>query len=88
MIMRCFSILNLALAKTLHLEKHFSGKVKFIFTVEEEIGLGGARNVAAYFLWGLDAAIVIDCRGTGDIVISCGGSISFCDEAYGQLIEK
>ena len=78
----------LQLAKTLNVDKAFSGKVKFIFTVEEEIGLVGARNVAEYFLWDVDAAIVIDRRGTGDIVTSCGGYIPFCGDAYGQWIEQ
>jgi len=66
----------------------FSGKVKFIFTVKEEIGLVGARKVDEYFLWGTDTAIVVDRRGTGDIVTSCGGYIPFCEEAYGQFFEK
>ncbi|GAE94685.1 peptidase T [Gracilibacillus boraciitolerans JCM 21714] len=30
----------------------FSGKVKYIFTIEEERGLIGARNLDDYFLWG------------------------------------
>lgn len=69
-------------------QSSFSGKVKFIFTVEEEIGLIGAKQVDDYFLWGTDAAIVVDRRGTGDIVTSCGGYIPFCDQAYGELLEK
>lgn len=78
----------LEVAKTLHQDTDFSGKVKYIFTVEEEIGLVGARNVAEYFLWDVDCAMVIDRRGTGDIVTSCGGVISFCDDAYGEWIEQ
>ncbi|WP_075981816.1 M20/M25/M40 family metallo-hydrolase [Bacillus massilinigeriensis] len=66
----------------------FNGKVKWIFTVEEEIGLNGARNVDEYFLWGTHAAIVVDRRGNGDIVTSCGGYFSFCDERYGEFIEE
>lgn len=66
----------------------FSGKVKYIFTIEEERGLIGARNLDDYFLWGTDAAIVVDRRGKGDIVTSCGGYIPFCDEAYGKFIER
>ncbi|WP_231505600.1 hypothetical protein [Bacillus sp. EB01] len=31
---------------------------------------------------------MIDRRGTGDIVTSCGGHIPFCDEQYGILFEK
>ena len=78
----------LNIAETLYQSPTFSGKIKFIFTVEEEVGLVGARNVDNYFLWGTDAAIVVDRRGTGDIVTSCGGSIPFCDEAYGTFMEQ
>jgi tripeptide aminopeptidase len=66
----------------------FNGKVKFIFTVQEEWGLVGATNVDEYFLWGTDGAIVVDRRGTGDIVVSCRGYIPFCAEEYGQFFEK
>ena len=69
-------------------DSSFSGKVKFIFTVKEEAGLVGARKVDDYFLWGTDAAIVVDRRGKGDIVTSCGGYIPFCDDAYGSFFEK
>jgi tripeptide aminopeptidase len=41
-----------------------------------------------YFLWGTDAAIVVDRRGKGDIVTSCGGYLPFCDKAYGRFIEE
>ncbi|OZM56947.1 hypothetical protein CIB95_09255 [Lottiidibacillus patelloidae] len=69
-------------------QTHFNGKVKFVFTVEEEIGLLGARNVNDYFLWGVDAALVVDRRGKGDIVTSCYGAFPFCDKAYSDFIEK
>ncbi|OLS35566.1 M20/M25/M40 family metallo-hydrolase [Bacillus sp. MRMR6] len=78
----------------LHLAEHlshnraFSGKVKFIFTVEEEQGLIGASQVDKHFLWGTDAAIVVDRRGDGDIVTSCGGHIPFCDSRYGLFFEE
>lgn len=65
----------------------FNGRVKFIFTVEEESGLIGARGVDETFLWGVDAAMVVDRRGTGDIVTSCGGYQSFCHEKFGSFIE-
>jgi tripeptide aminopeptidase len=79
-------------AVLLHIAEHlidssFSGKVKFIFTVQEEAGLVGADQVDEYFLWGTDAAIVVDRRSTGDIVTSCGGYIPFCDEKYGRFFE-
>ncbi|MCU1806386.1 M20/M25/M40 family metallo-hydrolase [Cytobacillus firmus] len=77
----------LQMAKNLE-KSSFRGTVKFILTVEEEIGLVGAQHVDEYFLWDVDAAIVLDRRGTGDIVISCGGYIPFCDDRYGQFIES
>lgn len=70
------------------LNSSFNGKVKYIFTVKEECGLVGARHVDNYFLWGTDAAIVVDRRGKGDIVTSCGGYFPFCTQAFGELIEK
>ncbi|MGJ9384328.1 M20/M25/M40 family metallo-hydrolase [Salipaludibacillus sp. CF4.18] len=66
----------------------FNGKVKFIFTVEEEIGLVGARSLEESFLWDVDAAIVVDRRNTTDIVVSCGGYIPFCHENYGTFFES
>ncbi|MFC0271845.1 hypothetical protein ACFFIX_10305 [Metabacillus herbersteinensis] len=59
---------------------------KMAFT-EEECGLVGARNLDPYFLWGTDAAIVVDRRGSSDIVTSFGGYSPFCDIAYGEFIE-
>jgi len=78
----------LNVARYLHHNRVFNGRIKFVFTVEEEVGLVGASNVADYFLWGVDAAVVVDRRNTGDIVTSCGGYIPFCDEAYGRFIEQ
>ncbi|MGG3915986.1 M20/M25/M40 family metallo-hydrolase [Rossellomorea vietnamensis] len=78
----------LHIAESLHLSTNFNGKVKFIFTVEEECGLVGANEVDAYYLWNTDAAIVVDRRGTGDIVTSCGGYVPFCDQRYGAFFEE
>ncbi|MGM0901589.1 MAG: M20/M25/M40 family metallo-hydrolase [Bacillota bacterium] len=78
----------LHMAEMLYRSSSFSGKVKYIFTVKEEIGLIGARKVDEYFLWGTDAAIVVDRRGKGDIITSCGGYIPFCDKEYGRFIEE
>ncbi|KKB33591.1 M20/M25/M40 family metallo-hydrolase [Bacillus thermotolerans] len=66
----------------------FNGRVKFIFTVEEEVGLVGARGVDDCFLWDVDAAFVVDRRGKGDIVTSCGGYEAFCEESFGAFIEE
>jgi tripeptide aminopeptidase len=78
----------LHIAEHLNKSSSFSGKVKFIFTVEEECGLVGASQVDEYFLWNTDAAIVVDRRGTGDIVTSCGGFIPFCLPGYGTFFEN
>ncbi|SFA85780.1 MULTISPECIES: M20/M25/M40 family metallo-hydrolase [unclassified Bacillus (in: firmicutes)] len=80
-------------AVLVHMAEHllhtsdFNGKVKYIFTVKEECGLVGAQGVDEYFLWGTDAAIVVDRRGSSDIVVSCGGYIPFCDPCYGEFFE-
>ena len=66
----------------------FNGTIKFVFTVEEECGLVGARNLEEYFLWDVDAAIVVDRRGSGDIVTSCSTIQPFCDIRYGQFFEQ
>ena len=52
------------------------------------MGLSEQETWNETFLWGTNAAIVVDRRGTGDIVTSCGGYIPFCEEAYGRLIEQ
>lgn len=67
---------------------NFHGVVKYIFTVKEEIGLVGARSVAEYFLRDVDAAIVVDRRNTGDIVVSNGSYFPFCHEIYGEFFEQ
>lgn len=79
----------LHMAEYLYQNKRFNGKVKFIFTVEEECGLVGASQVDDHFLWGgTDAAIVVDRHGTGDVVTSCRGYIPFCHPSYGSFFEK
>lgn len=35
----------------------------------------------------MDAAIVLDRRGTRDIVTGCRGTFDFCEESYGELFE-
>lgn len=68
-------------------QTNFRGTLKLAFTVQEEIGLVGARNMDPSFLRDTDAAIVIDRRGRRDIVTSCQGIIPFCDASYGRLFE-
>ncbi|GGK28327.1 hypothetical protein GCM10010965_21490 [Caldalkalibacillus thermarum] len=66
----------------------FKGKLKIAFTVKEEIGLIGARRIEPAFLEDVNAAIVVDRRGTRDIVTSCYGTIPYCTEEYGRIFEK
>ena len=66
---------------------NFRGTLRLAFTVEEEIGLLGARNLDPAFMQDVDAAIVIDRRGNRDIVTSCRGVVPFCDPSYGRLFE-
>ena len=60
-------------------------KVKIAFTVKEEVGLCGAKAVSQDFLEGVQAAIVVDRRGNGDIVTGTWGT-AFCDELFGSMI--
>ena len=60
-------------------------KVKIAFTVKEEVGLCGAKAVSQDFLEGVQAAIVVDRRGNGDIVTGTRGT-AFCDELFGSMI--
>ncbi|WP_034796973.1 M20/M25/M40 family metallo-hydrolase [Exiguobacterium chiriqhucha] len=67
---------------------HFTGTIKVAFTVEEEIGLCGARGINQEFIRDVDAAIVLDRRGTRDIVTGCRGMFDFCEKSYGELFER
>lgn len=66
----------------------FKGTVKFVFSVEEEIGVVGAKHVDDNFTADVDAAVVVNRRGTGDIVTSYQGYMPFCQPWYGSLFEK
>lgn len=69
-------------------QTNFNGTLKVAFTVKEEIGLIGAKKLDPSFLADVDAAIVVDRRGTRDIVTSCRGIIPFCPPSYGELFER
>jgi tripeptide aminopeptidase len=69
-------------------QTNFNGTIKFAFTVEEEIGLRGAKDIDKEFIADVDAAIVVDRRGTRDIVTSCMGIYPFCEEEYGEIFEQ
>ncbi|SDJ37817.1 M20/M25/M40 family metallo-hydrolase [Salimicrobium halophilum] len=70
-----------------HAGSHFDGTLKIAFTVEEEIGLQGSRHVNPVFLWGVDAAFVLDRRGTGDVVVR-GGGMDFCSKHFGSWVKE
>ncbi|PIC80931.1 peptidase M28 [Sporosarcina sp. P18a] len=77
----------LQISKYLHTSR-FTGTVKYILTVEEETGLIGASEVDSAFLENVDAAFVLDRRGSGDIVTSCAGMEYFCTKSFGIAIEE
>ncbi len=67
---------------------NFSGTLKLAFTVQEEIGCRGAEGIAPAFIQDVDAAIVVDRRGTRDIVTACRNLIPFCPSDFGSLFEE
>jgi tripeptide aminopeptidase len=77
----------LEIASKIH-RTNFNGTLKVAFTVKEEIGLIGSQKLDPCFLADVDAAIVVDRRGTRDIVTSCASVIPFCPEEYGMLFEE
>ncbi|WP_232718535.1 M20/M25/M40 family metallo-hydrolase [Bacillus sp. FJAT-45037] len=66
---------------------NFNGTLKVAFTVKEEIGCVGAREIDQDFITDVDAAIVVDRRGTRDIVTS-NYNTTFCPDSYGELFEN
>ena len=69
-------------------QSNFNGTIKFAFTVEEEIGLCGSREIDPEFMNDIDAAIVVDRRGARDIVTSYANIFPFCSEEFGVKFEK
>ncbi|WP_232509548.1 peptidase M42 family protein [Parageobacillus thermoglucosidasius] len=61
--------------------------MKIALTVEEEIGCLGSRHIAPAFLQDVNAAIVADRRGAGDIVTSYAGIVPFSPDEYGRIFE-
>ncbi len=63
----------------------FRGKLKIIFTVEEERGLMGAKNIAPDFLWDVDYGIMLDRRNGGDIVTHSGKN-KYASTQFGNFL--
>jgi hypothetical protein len=65
----------------------FQRTLKIFLAIEEEIGCLGSRHIAPTFLQNVNAAFVVDRRGTRDIVTSYAGIMPFCDDNYGRIFE-
>ncbi|WP_409344243.1 M20/M25/M40 family metallo-hydrolase [Paenibacillus sp. MBLB4367] len=68
-------------------EAGFNGKVKLAFTREEEIGRIGSNEIDPVWLGGADLAIVVDRRGSRDIVVR-NGLMDFCDQEMADYFER
>lgn len=71
--------------KRLNLETPFNGTIKVAFSREEEIGCIGSYNIDRDFYEYSDLAIVVDRRGSRDIVV--GNFEAFCSDAVGEFFE-
>ncbi|UGO46104.1 peptidase [Bacillus phage vB_BanS_Chewbecca] len=63
----------------------FNGKIKVAFSREEEIGCVGSTNIRKNWYEGTDLAIVVDRRGSRDIVVGCGQP--FCSNEVGLFMQ-
>lgn len=66
---------------------NFKGKLKIVFTVEEEEGQQGAENLDPDFYKNVDFAISLD-RKNGSNIVTKSSSQQYCDEEYGRVFEK
>lgn len=64
----------------------FNGILKIAFSREEEIGCIGASRISHKWYSDVDLAIIVDRRGTRDIVTGC--SSAFCSDAVGVFMEN
>lgn len=64
----------------------FNGALKVIITVEEEIGLHGARHIEPSFLWDIDYAIMLDRKNQGNLVTRSSTTI-YASDLYGKYFE-
>ncbi len=67
-------------------EVGFNGHVKVAFSREEEIGCVGAKNIDVNWYEDVDLAIIVDRRGSRDIVVGCG--MAFCSNHVGDFMEN
>lgn len=64
----------------------FQGTLKIAFSREEEIGCVGAKHIDPKFYSDVDLAIVVDRKGSRDIVTGCYSA--FCSDAVGSFFEE
>lgn len=67
--------------------KNFNGVVKVAFSRMEEVGCVGATQIDKNFYKDVNLAIVVDRRGSRDIVVGCGYT-PFCDDNVASFIEE
>lgn len=63
----------------------FNGTIKVAFSREEEIGCVGSDKIDSNWYKDVDLAIVVDRRGSRDIVVGCG--MAFCSNPVGLFME-
>lgn len=63
----------------------FNGTIKISFSREEEIGCVGAGKINPEWYKGTDLAIIVDRRGSRDIVVGC--SMAYCTNNVGEFME-
>lgn len=69
-----------------NIPESFNGTVKVAFSVMEEVGCVGAEKIDFEFYSDVDLAIIIDRKGSKDIVTGCANA--FCSNVVGDFIEK
>jgi Acetylornithine deacetylase/Succinyl-diaminopimelate desuccinylase and related deacylases len=68
----------LAVLRSLARSGAFRGRIKLAFTREEEIGRLGSEQLSLAWLSGVDMCVVVDRRGSRDIVVR-NSRMAFCD---------
>lgn len=66
----------------------FNGTIKVAFPVSEEIGCVGSSAMDVAWYEDVDLAIVIDRRGSRDIVTGCSTPWNFCSKEVGAFFEE
>lgn len=65
----------------------FNGNIKVAFTISEEIGCVGSSAMETEWYKDVNLAVVVDRRGSRDIVTGCGSPWNFCSKEVGKFFE-